>query len=41
MNSARYAVGLDVGSSRTRCVICLLEDGIMRYLGHAEMQSAG
>ena len=36
MNSARYAVGLDVGSSRTRCVICLLDDGMMRYLGHAE-----
>jgi len=41
MNSSRYAVGLDVGSGRTRCVICVLEEGLMRYLGHAEMESAG
>jgi cell division protein FtsA len=41
MNSARFAVGLDAGSARTRCVICLLDDGMMRYLGHAGMDSAG
>lgn len=41
MSSARYAVGLDVGSAHTRCVISLLEDGMMRYLGHATSDSAG
>ena len=41
MSAARYAVGLDVGSSRTRCVVCVLEDDMMRYLGHAENPSAG
>ena len=38
---ARHAVGLDVGSMHTRCVVCLLEDGRMRYLGHSDMPSAG
>jgi cell division protein FtsA len=41
MNNSRYAVGLDVGSASTRCVICLLEDGKMQYLGHAARASAG
>jgi cell division protein FtsA len=41
MNSARYAVGLDIGSARTRCVICLLDNGLMRYLGHGVVASAG
>ena len=36
-----YAVGLDVGSLRTRCLVCVLEDGRLRYLGHAEAPSAG
>jgi cell division protein FtsA len=41
MNGAKYAVGLDVGSARTRCVVCLLDDRAMRYLGHAEYPSSG
>ncbi|MEJ7605104.1 MAG: cell division protein FtsA [Bryobacteraceae bacterium] len=41
MSNARYAVGLDAGSSHTRCLICVLEDGMMRYLGHADVESAG
>jgi cell division protein FtsA len=41
MKATRYAVGLDAGGSRTRCLICLLEDGMVRYLGHAETPSGG
>ena len=41
MSGARYAVGLDIGSSRTRCVVCVLEDNLMRYVGHADNVSAG
>jgi cell division protein FtsA len=41
VNSARYAAGLDIGGGYTRCVICLLEDGLLRYLGHAVCDSAG
>jgi cell division protein FtsA len=41
MSDARFAAGLDAGSSRTRCVVCVLEDGMLRYLGHAENASAG
>jgi cell division protein FtsA len=36
-----YAVGLDVGGSRTRLVICLLEDQRVRYLGCAAAESQG
>lgn len=36
-----YPVGLDIGSSRTRCVICLLENQHLRLLSHAEVASAG
>jgi cell division protein FtsA len=35
------AVGIDAGSYRTRCVICLLEDGKLRYLSHGLAPSAG
>jgi cell division protein FtsA len=38
---ARYAVGLDIGSINTRCLICQHEDGRMRYLGHALVPSGG
>jgi cell division protein FtsA len=38
---AQLAVGLDAGSARTRCVICLLEDRHIRYLGHGLAASAG
>lgn len=41
MSNARFAVGLDVGSARTRCVISVLEDNHLRYLGHAEKTSTG
>ena len=30
-----YAVGLDAGSRKTRMVICVLEDGRLRFLGCA------
>jgi len=36
-----YAVGLDAGSEWTRCVICLLEENRMRYLGGAAGGSQG
>jgi cell division protein FtsA len=35
------AVGLDAGSSRTRCVVCALEDSRLRLLGCGEAQSRG
>ena len=35
------AVGLDLGSSRTRCVVCLVEDERLRFLGHGECASGG
>jgi cell division protein FtsA len=41
MTGSRYAVGLDVGSSHVRCAVCLLEDGMLRYLGHAVSESEG
>ena len=37
----QFAVGLDAGSSATRCVICLLEDARLRFLGHGEIESIG
>ncbi len=40
-NSSRYAVGLDAGSQRTRCVICLLENSRIRLLGFGEAASKG
>jgi cell division protein FtsA len=41
MSGARIATGLDVGSSLTRCVVCSLNNGVIRYLSHAESPSAG
>ena len=38
---AQVAVGLDAGSSRTRCVICLLEDDHLRLLSYGLAHSAG
>jgi cell division protein FtsA len=35
------AAGVDAGSFRTRCVICAVEDGQLRYLGHGLAPSAG
>jgi cell division protein FtsA len=36
-----FAVGLDAGSHQTRLVICLLEDGRMRFLGAGAAESQG
>ncbi len=36
-----YAVGLDLGSASTRCLILLLESGRLRYAGHSEVPSDG
>jgi cell division protein FtsA len=36
-----YAVGLDPGSRKTRMVICILEDGRMRFLGSSAVESQG
>ena len=36
----RYAVGVDAGSLRTRCVICALEDTRVRFLGAGSVRSA-
>lgn len=37
----QYAVGLDVGSAFTRCVICVNEDRHLRFLGHGITESTG
>ena len=37
----QLAVGLDAGSSRTRCIICAVEGDQLRYLGHGLSTSAG
>ena len=34
LSKIQLAVGLDAGSSRTRCMICALEGDQIRYLGH-------
>ena len=35
------AVGLDLGSSRTRCAVCLVEDERLRFLGYGDCESRG
>lgn len=35
------AVGLDLGSCRTRCAVCLVEDERLRFLGYGECESRG
>lgn len=37
----QIAVGVDAGSAFTRCVIFRVEQGLLRYAGHAEIESAG
>lgn len=37
----KLAVGIDAGSSRTRCVICELEEGEIRFLGAGSAPSHG
>ena len=39
--SRTLAVGLDLGSALTRCLILSIEDGRLRYLGHGEVSSHG
>ncbi|MCU1275013.1 MAG: cell division protein FtsA [Bryobacterales bacterium] len=41
MDKVSSAVGLDLGSSRTRCVVCVIEDQRLRFLGHGECESHG
>jgi len=36
-----YAAGLDVGGSRTRLVVCVLEEGRLRFLGASAVESRG
>lgn len=36
-----YAAGLDLGSTRTRLVVCALEDGRLRLVGSASVASQG
>jgi cell division protein FtsA len=40
-NNFQLAVGVDAGDHRTRVVVCLLEDGALRYLSHGLAPSAG
>ncbi len=40
-SKTQLAVGLDVGSGRTRCVICAIENGGIRYLSHGLAPAAG
>ncbi|HXI44384.1 MAG TPA: hypothetical protein VNH83_30650, partial [Bryobacteraceae bacterium] len=35
------AVGIDIGSSRTRLAVCMVEDERLRFLGHGESASHG
>jgi len=37
----QLAVGLDAGSSQTRCVVAALEGDQLRYLGHGQSPAAG
>ena len=37
----KLAVGVDSGSARTRCVICAVEDGRLRFLGAGSAASQG
>ena len=40
-NRVRLAAGLDVGSAHTRCVICVVEDGRIRFAGAGQVDSRG
>jgi cell division protein FtsA len=39
-SKVRYAVGVDTGSLRTRCVICAIEDNRIRFLGAGSVRSS-
>jgi cell division protein FtsA len=40
-SKVKLAVGLDVGSARTRCAVCVVEDGKIRFLGSGEAEGRG
>ncbi len=40
-SNPHIAVGLDLGSARTRCLILSITNGRLRYLGHSETSSRG
>lgn len=40
-NKLQLAAGLDAGSTRTRCIIGLVEGNTLRHLGHGEAPGAG
>ena len=40
-SKTQLAVGLDAGSSRTRCIICALDGDHIRYISHGLAPSAG
>jgi cell division protein FtsA len=40
-NKPQIAAAVDAGSSRTRAVLCLLEDSRLRFLGHGVIESIG
>src|SRR5260370_42405438 len=37
----KIPAAVDAGSSRTRAILCLLEDSRVRFLGHGEIESIG
>jgi cell division protein FtsA len=41
VQKTKIAVGVDAGSSRTRCIICALEGDQIQYLGHGLAHAAG
>lgn len=41
MTPSRYATGLDVGSVRTRCVVCVHENESIRLIGYGDVPSVG
>jgi cell division protein FtsA len=41
VNKPRLAVGIDAGSSKTRCVVCLLENSRLQFLGYGEAPARG
>lgn len=40
-SKAQIAAGLDAGSLFTRCVVCLVEDSQLRFLGYSAVKSVG
>jgi len=40
-NKPRFVTGIDIGSSRTRCAICAVEDQKLRFLGAGSVISQG